>query len=84
MVLGALRLAVEKRLPALIDRLRQPCDRFSAAGENSAGETVLLTNGARSAIVRPPLHAGEAIAVKSPASIAAVGTNWKQRRSASR
>ena len=36
------------------------------------------TNGARSAIVRPALQAGEVIVEKSPASIAAVGTNWKK------
>ena len=48
--------------------------RFSAAGLKSAGSIRLLTNGARSVICRPPLHAGEANAVKSPASIAAVGT----------
>ena len=35
----------------------------------------LFTNGALNVICRPPLHAGEANAVKSPASIAAVGTN---------
>jgi hypothetical protein len=35
----------------------------------------LSTNGARNAIWRPPLQAGEANALKSPRSIAAVGTN---------
>jgi hypothetical protein len=35
----------------------------------------LFTKGARSVICRPTLHAGEAKSVKSPASIAAVGTN---------
>ena len=48
---------------------------FSAAGLNCDGLTMLLTNGARSAICRPPLQAGEANWVKSPASMAAVGTN---------
>ena len=42
---------------------------------NSAGSIRLLTNGALSVICRPPLQAGEAKAVKSPANIAAVGTN---------
>ena len=45
---------------------------------NSAGSMRLLTNGALNVICRPPLQAGEANAVKSPASIAAVGTNcWR-------
>ena len=48
--------------------------RLTAAGLKSAGLIVLFTNGARSAICRPALHAGDANAVKSPASIAAVGT----------
>ena len=48
---------------------------FSAVGSNCDGLTWLFTNGARSAICRPLLHAGEASAVKSPLSIAAVGTN---------
>jgi len=34
----------------------------------------LLTNGVRSAICRPALHAGEVKAVQSPAIIAGVGT----------
>jgi hypothetical protein len=34
----------------------------------------LFTNGARRVTCRPTLHAGDAMAVKSPASIAAVGT----------
>ena len=34
----------------------------------------LFANGARSDICRPALHAGKVTAVKSPASIAAVGT----------
>jgi hypothetical protein len=50
----------------------------SAAGENWPGETLVPVNGARSAIVRPELHAGDVIVEKSPASIAAVGTNWKK------
>ena len=41
---------------------------------NSAGSIRLFTNGARRAIWRPVLQAGEANAVKSPDSIAAVGT----------
>ena len=48
--------------------------RFTAAGLKSDGSIWLFTNGARNAIARPPLHAGEANAVKSPASIAGVGT----------
>ena len=50
----------------------------SAAGENCVGETDVPVNGARSGIVRPELQAGEVIVEKSPASIAAVGTNWKK------
>src|SRR5467141_1434856 len=52
--------------------------RLSAAGENCVGETVVPTNGARSGIVRPALHAGDVMVEKSPASIAGVGTNWKK------
>ncbi len=48
--------------------------RFNAAGLKSAGLTWLFTNGALSGTCLPPLHAGEVNAVKSPASIAAVGT----------
>ena len=40
--------------------------RLSAAGENSAGDTLLSTNGARSAIVRPALHAGDVIVGEIP------------------
>ena len=47
---------------------------FSATLLNCAGSIRLLTNGARRVICRPPLQAGEANVVKSPASIAAVGT----------
>ena len=47
----------------------------TAAGLKSAGSMRLLTNGARSVTGRPALHAAEATAVKSPAIIAAVGTN---------
>ena len=47
---------------------------FIAAGLSSAGLIWLFTNGVRSITGRPPLHAGEAAAVKSPASMAAVGT----------
>ena len=46
----------------------------SAAGLKTAGSTRLPTNGARSVICPPLLQAAEAKAVKSPASIAAVGT----------
>ena len=49
----------------------------SAAGEKADGDTAVPVNGARSAIVRPALHAGDVIAEKSPASIAFVGTNPK-------
>src|SRR5688500_13740095 len=45
-----------------------------AAGLRLAGPTRLLTKGARSETLRPA-QAAEAKAVKSPASIAAVGTN---------
>ena len=47
---------------------------FTAAGENSAGDIVLPTNGAARVMARPLLHAGDAICEKSPASIRAVGT----------
>ena len=47
----------------------------SAAGLNSLGSIRLLANGAPSVTCRPALQAGEANAVKSPASMAAVGTN---------
>ena len=43
-----------------------------------SGEIDVPVNGARKAMVRPELHAGEVIVEKSPASIAAVGTNWKK------
>ena len=60
---------------ARIGRSRQFCRQATTAGLlNSAGSMRLLTNGALSVICRPPLQAGEAKAVKSPASIAAVGT----------
>ena len=49
--------------------------RFPATVENAVGEIRLFSNGARSAIARPALHAGEAMTEKSPASIAGVGTN---------
>ena len=52
----------------------------------SAGLIWLFTNGAFSVTCLPALHAGEAAAVKSPASMAAVGTNarlsfetWRER-----
>ena len=48
----------------------------SAAGLMNDGSSRLFTNGARSgATVRPPLQAGDMYVVKSPAYIAAVGTN---------
>ena len=50
---------------------------FNATGLNNAGSTRLFTNGALSVICRPALQGGEANAVKSPASIAAVGTNCR-------
>ena len=51
---------------------------LTAAGEKSAGEMRLLaSNGARSAMLRPALHAGDVMVEKSPPSICAVGTNWK-------
>src|SRR3990172_8143972 len=47
---------------------------FSAARESNEGSTRPLTKGALKVICRPELHAGEAAAVKSPATICAVGT----------
>ena len=47
--------------------------KFSAARLNWAGSMRLLTNGALRMICLPA-HAGDVIAVKSPASIEAVGT----------
>ena len=47
--------------------------RFNATFENRSGLTVLFEIGATRLIARPLLQAAEAIAVKSPASIAAVG-----------
>ena len=47
---------------------------FRACLLNSAGSIRLLTNGALKVICRPLLQVGEAKAVKSPASIAGVGT----------
>ena len=48
--------------------------RLTAAGLNSAGLTRLFTKGARNATCRPA-HAGDVNCVKSPASIAGVGTH---------
>ena len=48
--------------------------RFNAAGLKSAGSIRLFTYGARRATCRPPLHCGDVKVVKSPASIAGVGT----------
>src|SRR5687767_8669546 len=44
-------------------------------GLTTDGSTLLFTNGARSAIWRPALQAGDARSVKSPFSMAAVGTH---------
>src|SRR5262245_26540455 len=49
--------------------------KFTAALLYDAGSMRLLTNGARNAICRPTLQAGEVKAVQSPVKIAAVGTN---------
>jgi len=46
-----------------------------AIGSNNDVSIRLFTKGAFSVTCRPALHAGEAKAVKSPASIAGVGTN---------
>lgn len=51
---------------------------FTDAGEKSVGLTMLFTNGALSWIAPPVLHAADAMAVKSPFSIAWVGTNWNE------
>jgi len=48
--------------------------RFSAAGLKRDGSIRLPAKPAPRFTCRPALHAGEANAVKSPASIAAVGT----------
>jgi hypothetical protein len=48
---------------------------FNATGSSCEALTWLLTNGARSVTARPALQAGDASALKSPLSIAAVGTN---------
>src|SRR5215510_14695398 len=48
---------------------------LSAALLKSDGSTRLLTNGRLRFRCTPALHAGDAKVVKSPASIAAVGTN---------
>jgi hypothetical protein len=49
--------------------------RLSAAGLNREGSMRLSANPPRSEICCPPLHAGEANVVKSPASMAGVGTH---------
>src|ERR1700740_250586 len=49
--------------------------RFGAGVESKPGSTRLLINGAFKVICRPPLHAGEAMVVKSPVSICGVGMN---------
>jgi hypothetical protein len=48
--------------------------RFKAAGLKSAGSIRLFTYGARRVTCRPPWHCGDVNVVKSPASIAGVGT----------
>ena len=50
------------------------CMKFSATGLRRDGSIRLLTKPPVSDSWRPPLHAGDAIAVKSPFSIACVGT----------
>ena len=52
-------------------------EMLSAALLKSAGLILLPKNGAPRLSCRPALHAGEAKAVKSPLSIAAVGTRAK-------
>ena len=48
---------------------------FTAGTESCVGSIRLSTNGALKVIWRPPeTHAGEAMTVKSPASILGVGT----------
>src|SRR5207248_6307590 len=64
----------EENLAARISRLRKSCGNLKRRRTDCDGLIVLLTNGARSVSGRPPLQAAEAKAVKSPASIAAVGT----------
>src|SRR5688572_9613332 len=49
--------------------------RARAAGLKSAGLIWLFANGGLRVICRPLLHAGDAIVLKSPASMAGVGTN---------
>jgi hypothetical protein len=51
------------------------CRNFKATGFIALVEILLLTKGALSVICLPALHAGEAIAVKSPAKAACVATN---------
>jgi hypothetical protein len=48
---------------------------LTAAGLKSAGSIRLLTNGALSVRAPRVLHAADATCVKSPASMAGVGTN---------
>ena len=57
---------------------------FTAAGCSEAGLIRLLTNGARKGTCRPALHTGDVDAVKSPASIAGVGTKARTPASAER
>src|SRR5262245_11539412 len=52
-------------------------DKFNAALLNNAGSIRLLTNGARK-VKGVRRHAEELTAVKSPANIAAVGTNERR------
>jgi len=51
---------------------------FTDAGEKSAGLILLPANPPLRLIAPTVLHAADAMAVKSPFSIAAVGTNWNE------
>ena len=72
--LGPWPASREPMVAARISRGGSRLARLTAAGLKSAGSIRLFTNGGRSTICRPLLQAGEVKAVKSPASIAAVGT----------
>ena len=89
MVVAQLKVDAAKRLPLPCGRPaarkspgrtagRRPSadteTSFTAAGLKSAGLTWLFTNGARRLTGVPPLHAADANVVKSPRSIASVGT----------
>ena len=47
---------------------------LTATGLNLAGSSLLFTKGAPSVMARPALQSADAIVVKSPSRIAAVGT----------